>query len=297
MDTLTQEMREWELTGRLPGQVCITLITMLAKNDRVERPIGLTHYAYRAWARTKWKLYEAWATDFGSRAPWDQARKGVSSLDVALARIIRHETARSQKRSGVTLLLDLEAFYENIQQDKVIEQGIQQGFPPIILNAAMDIYQGPRYIEGEGALSAPVRSTKGIIAGCPFAPGLSKLILHPVIEPLWQQSSVRHIDVWLDDIGIDIESQTHEKAAKRGKEVYGEVKQRLAAEGLTLSASKTVFIVTDAKARKALSGYLGPGDPEIKFQAKDLGVDTSGGGLRRIATARGRQVKAQNQEK
>ena len=116
--------------------------------------------------RTKWKLYEAWATDFGSRAPWDQARKGVSSLDVALARIIRHETARSQKRSGVTLLLDLEAFYENIQQDKVIEQGIQQGFPPIILNAAMDIYQGPRYIEGEGALSAPVRSTKGIIAGC-----------------------------------------------------------------------------------------------------------------------------------
>ena len=296
MDTLTQEMREWELTGRLPGQVCITLITMLAKNDRVERPIGLTHYAYRAWARTKWKLYEAWATDFGSRAPWDQARKGVSSLDVALARIIRHETARSQKRSGVTLLLDLEAFYENIQQDKVIEQGIQQGFPPIILNAAMDIYQGPRYIEGEGALSAPVRSTKGIIAGCPFAPGLSKLILHPVIEPLWQQSSVRHIDVWLDDIGIDIESQTHEKAAKRGKEVYGEVKQRLAAEGLTLSASKTVFIVTDAKTRKALSGYLGPGDPEIKFQAKDLGVDTSGGGLRRIATARGRQVKAQNRK-
>ena len=185
----------------------------------------------------------------------------MSSLDVALARIIRHETARSQKRSGVTLLLDLEAFYENIQQDKVIEQGIQQGFPPIILNAAMDIYQGPRYIEGEGALSAPVRSTKGIIAGCPFAPGLSKLILHPVIEPLWQQSSVRHIDVWLDDIGIDIESQTHEKAAKRGKEVYGEVKQRLAAEGLTLSASKTVFIVTDAKTRKALSGYLGPGDP------------------------------------
>ena len=168
------------------------------------------------------------------------------------------------------MLLDLEAFYENIQQDKVIEQGIQQGFPPIILNAAMDIYQGPRYIEGEGALSAPVRSTKGIIAGCPFAPGLSKLILHPVIEPLWQQSSVRHIDVWLDDIGIDIESQTHEKAAKRGKEVYGEVKQRLAAEGLTLSASKTVFIVTDTKTRKALSGYLGPGDPEIKFQAKDL---------------------------
>ena len=269
---------------------------MLAKNEKVERPIGLTHYAYRAWARTKWNLYETWASEFGSRTPWDQAKKGVSSLDVALARIIRHETARSQKRSGVTLLLDLEAFYENIQHDKVIEQGIRQGFPPIILNAAMEVYQGPRYLEGEGALSAPVRSTKGIIAGCPFAPGVSKLILHPVIEPLWQQSSVRHIDVWLDDVGIDIESHHPEKAAKRGKEIYGEVKQRLEAEGLTLSASKTVFIVTDAKTRKALSSHLGAGDPEIKFQAKDLGVDTSGGGLRRIATARGRQMKAQNRK-
>ena len=296
IEVLAQEMRQWELMGRLPGQVRITLITMLAKNEKVERPIGLTHYAYRAWARTKWHLYETWASEFGDRTPWDQAKKGVSSLDVALARIIRHETARSQKRSGVTLLLDLEAFYENIQHDRVIEQGIRQGFPPIILNAAMEVYQGPRYLEGEGALSAPVRSTKGIIAGCPFAPGVSKLILHPVIEPLWQQSSVRHIDVWLDDVGIDIESSHPEKAAKRGKEIYGEVKQRLKVEGLTLSTSKTVFIVTDAKTRKALSDHLGPGDPEIKFQAKDLGVDTSGGGLRRIATARGRQMKAQNRK-
>ncbi len=296
INALSQEMKEWELTGRLPGQVCITLITMLAKNEKVERPIGLTHYAYRAWARTKWALYETWAKDFGNRTPWDQAKKGVSSLDVALARIIRHETARSQKRSGVTLLLDLEAFYENIQHERLMAQGIQQGFPSIILNAAMDVYQGPRYIEGEGALSAPVRSTKGIIAGCPFAPGLSKLILQPVIQPLWEQSCVRHIDVWLDDVGIDVEAKAPERAAKRGKEVYVKVKNRLEAEGLTLSAKKIVFIVTDSKTRKALSGYIGPGDPEIKFQAKDLGVDTSGGGLRRIATAKGRQLKAQHRK-
>ena len=38
IDALAQEMRQWELTGRLPGQVCITLITMLAKNEKVERP-------------------------------------------------------------------------------------------------------------------------------------------------------------------------------------------------------------------------------------------------------------------
>ena len=118
---------------------------------------------------TKWKLYEAWATDFGSRGAVGSGKERSELLRCCPSqKLSGMKTARSQKRSGVTLLLDLEAFYENIQQDKVIEQGIQQGFPPIILNAAMDIYQGPRYIEGEGALSAPVRSTKGIIAGCPF---------------------------------------------------------------------------------------------------------------------------------
>ena len=296
INELTQEMKEWEVQGKLPGQVCITLITMLAKNEKAERPIGLTHYAYRAWARTKWPQYEEWARSFELATPWDQAKKGVSSLDVALARIIRHETARSQKRSGVTLLLDLEAFYENIQHERLMEQGLQQKFPSMILNAAMDVYQGPRYLEGEGALSAPIRSTKGIIAGCPFAPGLSKLILQPVIEPLWGQKYVRHIDVWLDDVGIDAEAPVAEVAARRGKELYVEVKNRLLQEGLTLSAKKTVFIVTDAKTRKALQGYLEPGDPEIKYQAKDLGLDTSGGGLRRIATARGRQAKARQRK-
>ena len=57
MDTLTQEMREMGV-GQVgsQGKFCITLITMLAKNDRVERPIGLTHYAYRAWARHKMEI-------------------------------------------------------------------------------------------------------------------------------------------------------------------------------------------------------------------------------------------------
>ena len=93
---LKEQMIEWERQNRLPGQLCVTLVTMLAKNDKIERPIGLTHYAYRAWARTRWPLYETWAREFTQNTPWDKAKKGVSSLDVALARIIRHETARAR---------------------------------------------------------------------------------------------------------------------------------------------------------------------------------------------------------
>ena len=216
---LKEQMIEWERQGRLPGQLCVTLVTMLAKNDKIERPIGLTHYAYRAWARARWPLYETWAREFTQNTPWDKAKKGVSSLDVALARIIRHETARARKQCGVTLLLDIEAFYENIQHEKLISQGLQHHFPAVVLNGAMEIYQGPRYIEGEGVLSAPIRCTQGIIAGCPFAPGLSKLMIHPIIQPMWNKKGIRHIDVWLDDIGIDVEARNPLQAAKRGQEV------------------------------------------------------------------------------
>ena len=127
-------------------------------------------------------------------------------------------------------------------------------------------------------LSAPIRCTQGIIAGCPFAPGLSKLMIHPIIQPMWNKKGIRHIDVWLDDIGIDVEARNPLQAAKRGQEVFREVKTRLQGEGLTLSIKKTVFVVTDGKTRKAMNTIREKDEPEVRFQAKDLGVDTSGGG-------------------
>ena len=74
------------------------------------------------------------------------------------------------------------------------------------------------------------------------------------------------------------------------------MKTRLQGEGLTLSIKKTVFVVTDGKTRKAMNTIREKDEPEVRFQAKDLGVDTSGGGLRRIAAAKGRQSKAQKRK-
>ena len=121
-------------------------------------------------------------------------------------------------------------------------------------------------------------------------------MIHPIIQPMWNKKGIRHIDVWLDDIGIDVEARNPLHAAKRGQEVFREVKTRLQGEGLTLSIKKTVFVVTDGKTRKAMNTIREKDEPEVRFQAKDLGVDTSGGGLRRIATAKGRQSKAQKRK-
>ena len=46
---LCHMMRKWELAGRLPDQVCTTLVLLLPKKIDIERPISLTSVMYRTW--------------------------------------------------------------------------------------------------------------------------------------------------------------------------------------------------------------------------------------------------------
>ena len=130
----------WEQEGVLQGQLCVSLTTMLAKNERVERPIALRHYAYRVWAKSRWPCYQEWAASFALTAPWDKAKAGVSSLDVALAH-------------GVSILVDLETFYESIEHATLVKLALEHNFPAPILNLALQVYQGSRYIPAEGSLA------------------------------------------------------------------------------------------------------------------------------------------------
>ena len=274
---LKEQMIEWERQGRLPGQLCVALVTMLAKNDKIERPIGLTHYAYRAWARTRWPLYETWAREFTQNTPWDKAKKGVSSLDVALARIIRHETARARKQCGVTLLLDIEAFYENIQHEKLISQGLQHHFPAVVLNGAMEIYQGPRYIEGEGVAvgTDPVHSRHHCrMPICARIEQTNDSPDHPTLCGTKRESGTSMSG--LTTLVLMLRPETLSTRQKEDKKFSERWKTRLQGEGLTLSIKKTVFVVTDGKTRKAMNTIRETDEPEVRFQAKDLGVDTSG---------------------
>ena len=51
---LCHMMRKWELAGRLPDQVCTTLVLLLPKKADIERPISLTSVLYRPWCRLRW---------------------------------------------------------------------------------------------------------------------------------------------------------------------------------------------------------------------------------------------------
>ena len=52
-------------------------------------------------------------------------------------------------------------------------------------------------------LSSPVYPDRGIAAGYPLAPCLSKLALHEVASQLWSSEAVFHLDMFIDDLSVD----------------------------------------------------------------------------------------------
>eukprot|EP00439_Symbiodinium_sp_Y106_P016431 s7416_g2.t1 len=117
---VAQAFRTWEATGQMPETVTMTLVALLPKKATEERPIGLTSYAYRAWCRARYHLHEDWARQYKHHSPWDRAIKGMSSLEVAVTRVIKGEVLRQSGRTGITLLLDLKGFYEDGRQASLI---------------------------------------------------------------------------------------------------------------------------------------------------------------------------------
>ena len=93
---VAQAFRTWEATGQMPETVTMTLVALLPKKATEERPIGLTSYAYRAWCRARYHLHEDWARQYKQHSPWDRAIKGMSSLEVAVTRVIKGEVLRQK---------------------------------------------------------------------------------------------------------------------------------------------------------------------------------------------------------
>ena len=104
--------RQWELTSRLPEQVCTTLVVLLPKKEDIERPISLTSVLYRTWCKLRWDKLRQWQSKVGQRLPWERSMPGMQVLHVALMRLLKCEVGKATGRHVISLLLDLQCFYD-----------------------------------------------------------------------------------------------------------------------------------------------------------------------------------------
>ena len=173
-------LRVCELQAEWPAQMTVALIALLPKSAKKERPIALLHFLYRSYIRLRWDLIAEWQVSYSRTAVWDKALPGGQVIDVALGRLIRGETTKQAKCHMISLFLDLENFYDRCRFSDMLRAGLDLSYPPLILHQAWLVYSAPRFLQSEGALAPPIRPSQGVLAGCPAAPSIAKLIIHPI---------------------------------------------------------------------------------------------------------------------
>ena len=290
---LADIIRKVELEGAAPAQWLIAIITLLPKNQDIERPIALIPIPQKISIKCRWNLAEEWLDKNLPRLWWDSAVPGTSTLDVSLRRLMSYEAGRCKGDHFVTIFIDLTTFYESVSIDELKRSAKALAFPALLLHNALRSYQGARIILSEQTISPPLFARRGLLAGCPLAPMLSKLALFgPCSQALEGNVMVDNADIWIDDISIDTRSTIPHRVANQAKAIYRKLESALGAGGHSISVKKTYFLASSKEAEKALKAILSEDEPQVRSVGVDLGMANSGARRRSMVAASKRQRKA-----
>jgi len=292
VDALASLWRGIEVTGDVPTQMTYTVFIMLAKTEAIERPIGLMSTLLKLGMKARWRLVEQWLEDFKEELWWDCALPSRSTHDAALRRGFSYEAARVDKLHRCSLFLDLSTFFERVGHEHLHDSAIRAGYPPLLLHLAVSAYRGGRIILSDEVASPTAFARRGIVAGCPQAPTLSKLALGDAIRSTCKGPDIQFVGTWIDDISVDTEHSGPQRAASSVVRVYRRLHAALTAVGHQVSVGKTYFLASSRKAEKALKHQLGKDDPPVQSVAKDLGMQLAGGRRRCTQLSAARRLKA-----
>ena len=268
------------------------MVVMLPKNQTIERPITLTSTLWRTWCRLRKPLLDQWQKTLLATMAHDRARPGANVLRVALEKLLRQEVHRARGLHGVTVLMDMSTFYDTINLSRLQDEAMKLGYPPLMLELAMQLYTGPKAISAEQEFTPFFRLDQGIPAGCPQAPLLAKAVLAPALIPWKQQHEAVHLSSWVGEVGFDTHGRTHIQVAQTAIEAYHNLHDRLVRLALKANAKKTAFIATDKATDRALRDLLQPHEPQVASVMRDLGIDHQAARRRRIPVMKQRFAKA-----
>jgi hypothetical protein len=162
-----------EMTSRWPTQLEVVTTPMLAKPRGGHRLIGKLTGLYRLWAKARRPYAEAWEASHDR--PYFAAAAGGGPVDAVFRQTMRQEAAGADGEVAITVLEDMEAFYETICRDGLTTEASILGFPTCILRASMAAYAAPRMVALGKYVAREAYARRGIIAGCAFATTYAKI--------------------------------------------------------------------------------------------------------------------------
>ena len=125
-------------------QVMQNAVALLGKSATDDRPISLTSLLYAVYVKIKKPVIADF--DRAHATWWDSAVAGNSCLREGIRRRFVSEVACLNGKHCVDTFLDLEKFYDSIDNVKLIQQALQLKWNPVVLYMSLLVHMAPRVL-------------------------------------------------------------------------------------------------------------------------------------------------------
>ncbi len=260
---------------------------------------------YRLWNRARRPLTSKWEDD--NDRPYIAAGKGRGPQDAVWRQAASSEAAVAKGQHAATVLWDMESFFEMLERDRLWHRARHLGFPMTVARVAFNVYEAPRMLAMAGALSAAVRSERGVPAGCGIAMAFTKVyVIPPLDRAVLELEDVGSrpraiVDLYVDDLAATATGRHAEvvDAITRARDVLLHmIEVELRCE---IVQAKSAVVASSNLLMDTLVNRLGAaaGPPRVrgarrKIAATNLGVDYAPGRKRGTHATSGKRRARMN---
>ncbi len=292
LSTLSTLLAAVEKSAMWPTQVALTTMPLIGKPRGGHRTIGKLSALYRIWAKARRPLAAEW--EVKNDRPFFAAAAGVGPIDAVYKQALRQEAACADGESAAVILDDMEAFYEGINREALLEEAQAVGFPTVIAKACLAAYATPRMLTLDGIAAREMYPRRGLIAGCTFATTLVKVFyVRKIDAAVGKLPEGANVDFYIDDVALSVEGPRW-RVARDAITAHNIIRETLT-EGLgcKLAAHKTAIVASHKAVGTKIAEALRHKEA-LTGVAANLGADTTAGKgrqwLRRGSRRKERQV-------
>ena len=268
-----------ELASTVPPQIHDVAAPLIPKKNGKLRDLGLFAGLIRTCTKARNDVCRQWeAQNDRSFFACGTAR---STMDVVWRAAVRAEGSHAEGHSAAAVLEDMEAFYQAIGHQRLLQQAELHGFSLILLRLAIHMYRGPRHLMLGRSVAAPARPTKGAVPGCTFACTLVKVYYLSSFDQFVIRRPLVLLDVFVDDLQVAAQG-TDALVLSLLTEATADLGQIVENELLTkLVPAKAAVVASSSRLASRLRTALGQlaGAPVDVTEA--LGIDFAAGRARR----------------
>ena len=240
---LAEMFTRWRRQGLLPIQLMYNIVKLIPKPGGGERPIALMPMLVRLYFRLGKGEEQEWLQEKVKH--YDKAVKGSSALQAALGVLFRDELAAGKGEARVSVLWDLEKFFDNIALDVLIRRAMQFGYPGRLLLASVRCYLGPRMLVWQDVTGDWRMPNSSICAGCVRACNMARLVVYGVLEKVTEYNPRVQICQYVEDINTTVQDRNRDVAVCGLGRVVEDMKEGCERDFLVVSSKKTCIVSRD----------------------------------------------------